>query len=121
MRLQSNCIRSFRPSKSAWLKSRISSLPGPIPHCCCSASAKPGREILRFDYVEIKDTGVIIRGVVRGASEVATGDLSAYLELLKEDPVLGPKFEDPKPNIVTRTSSGRLRIEILLKFKAAKK
>jgi hypothetical protein len=77
---------------------------------------------IAFDYIDIKDTGVTIRGVARGAAELATAEASAYLNVLKNDPILGPKFEDPViTSVVRNIGTGRLRIEVSLKFKAPKK
>lgn len=63
---------------------------------------------------------ISVRGTVRGAPDLATGTASAYLDTLKNDEVLGPKFDDVAftSNGVTRNSTtGRLKIDILIKFK----
>jgi len=101
---------------AAFLKSR------PAPSELLQRLGETRPRNIAFDYIEIKDTGVTVRGVVRGASELATGEVSAYLDLLKKDPFFKPRFEDPVATGVSRTaSSGRLRMEVFMKFKAAKK
>jgi hypothetical protein len=61
---------------------------------------------------------IVLVGSVRGTSELASGEAAAYQDLLKNDPVMGPRFDD-----VTVTSSvrdagtGRLKIEITIRFK----
>lgn len=76
---------------------------------------------IAFDYVELREAGLIIRGTVRGAAELATGEVSSYLDVLKKDSVLTSRFEDPVATSVTRTVSGRLRMEISMKYKGGKK
>lgn len=64
---------------------------------------------------------ISLRGTVRGAPDLATGTASAYLDTLKNDEVMGSKFDDVAftSNGVSRNSTtGRLRIDILIKFKA---
>jgi hypothetical protein len=64
---------------------------------------------------------ISVRGTVRGAPDLATGTASSYLDILKNDEVMGPKFDDVAftANGVSRNSTtGRLRIDILIKFKA---
>jgi hypothetical protein len=65
---------------------------------------------------------ISLRGTVRGAPDLATGTASSYLDIIKNDEVLGPKFDDVAftANGVSRNAStGRLKIDILIKFKGA--
>jgi hypothetical protein len=67
---------------------------------------------------------IVLVGSVRGTSELASGEASAYQDLLKNDPVMGAKFEEVTVTSSTRDAgTGRLRIELTIKFKptAAKK
>jgi hypothetical protein len=67
---------------------------------------------------------ISLRGSVRGAPDLATGEASAYLDVLKNDPVLGLKFDDVSftANGVTRNATtGRLKIDIIIRFRAPQK
>jgi hypothetical protein len=61
---------------------------------------------------------IVLVGSVRGTSELASGEAAAYQDLLKNDPVLGPKLDEVTVTNSTRDAgSGRLKIEINMKFK----
>ncbi len=65
---------------------------------------------------------IILQGTVRGTSELASGEASAYQDLLKSDPVLGPRFDEVTvTNSVRDAGTGRLKIEITIKYKAPTK
>ena len=61
---------------------------------------------------------IVLVGSVRGTSELASGEAAAYQDLLKNDPILGPKLDDVAVTNSTRDAgTGRLKIEINMKFK----
>lgn len=66
---------------------------------------------------------IVLRATVRGMSELATGEAGAYVDVLKNDPFFGPKLEGP-PEVSSSSrdvGSGRLKIEITMKFKGKAK
>lgn len=77
--------------------------------------------IRSFEY---RDTGVNIRGLVRGAPDQATGHATAFVDQIRSDAEFGGLFESAELTGVNRDpTTGRLHIELSLKFKggAAKK
>jgi len=71
--------------------------------------------IRNFDY---RDTGVTLRGIVRGAPDQATGHATAFVEQLRNDPDFGGLFSSVELTGVNRDPvNGRLHIELSLKFK----
>lgn len=67
---------------------------------------------------EIRDTGITLRAVVRGAPDRASGQATAFVDQLKKDSVYGALFSDVTPTNVNRDpGTGRLLIELVLKFK----
>lgn len=71
--------------------------------------------IRSFEY---RDTGVNLRGIVRGAPDQATGLATAFVEQIRNDPVFGGLFETVELTGVNRDPvTGRLHIELSLKFK----
>ena len=62
---------------------------------------------------------IVLRAVVRGMSDLASGEASAYVELLKNDPVLGPNFDGPPAvtNSIRDVATGRLKVDITMKYK----
>jgi hypothetical protein len=66
---------------------------------------------------------ILLRATVRGQSELATGEAGAYVEVLKNDAFFGPKLEGaPEVSSSSRdVGSGRLKIEITMKFKGKAK
>lgn len=71
--------------------------------------------IRNFDY---RDTGVTMRGLVRGAPDQATGHATAFVEQLRIEPDFGGLFSSVELTGVNRDPvSGRLHIELSLKFK----
>ncbi len=76
---------------------------------------------IAFDGFDFHDLAVTLRGTVRGAPDQASGYVSTYLEQLKSDPVLGPKFADISLASLDRNpSTGRLELQIAFKLKGAK-
>ncbi len=70
--------------------------------------------IRSFDY---RDTGVTIRGLVRGAPDQATGHATAFVEQIRGDADFGGLFSSVELTGVNRDPvSGRLHIELSLKF-----
>jgi hypothetical protein len=62
---------------------------------------------------------IVLRAMVRGMSDLASGEASAYVDVLKNDPVLGPMFDGP-PDVtssVRDVATGRLKLELTIKFK----
>ena len=71
---------------------------------------------------EIHDNGVVMRGTVRGAPELASGEASNYVEQLNRDVAIKALFGEVSLTSISRDSqTGRLSIELFLKFKGAKK
>lgn len=68
-----------------------------------------------FDY---RETGITLRATVRGAPERASGLATSFVEQLRTDERYGPLFSEVIPTGVNRDpSTGRLLIEVLLRFK----
>ena len=77
---------------------------------------------IALDTIEIRDLGINLRGSVRGSPDIASGEATAYLDVLKNDPVFSTKFDDVSMTSLSRNSTtGRMTFEILIKFKAAGK
>jgi len=73
---------------------------------------------IALDGLELRETGMTIRGTVRGSPDQASGDVSSYLEQLRHDPIFGTLFEDVSlTNLSRNNQSGRLMIEISLPFR----
>jgi hypothetical protein len=63
---------------------------------------------------------MILRGTVRGSSDLASGEAAAYQDLLRNDPVFGPKFDAVDvTSSVRNAATGQLNIEITIRFKPA--
>jgi len=74
---------------------------------------------IAYDGFDLRDTGLILRLTVRGASDAALGYATNYLDQLKADKQLAA-FEDV--SIITSTrnpSTGRLAVEMFLRFRPA--
>jgi hypothetical protein len=68
------------------------------------------------------DNGLVMRGSVRGAPELASGEASNYVEQLRGDPAIKALFDEVTLTSISRNATtGRLSIELFLKFKGAKK
>jgi len=77
---------------------------------------------IALDTIEIRDLGITLRGSVRGSPDIASGEATAYLDVLKNDPVFNTKFDDVSMTSLSRNSTtGRMTFEILIKFKPAGK
>jgi hypothetical protein len=72
--------------------------------------------------LEERDNGLVMRGAVRGAPELASGEASNYVEQLRSDPAIKGLFDEITLTSISRNAgTGRLSIELFLKFKGAKK
>jgi hypothetical protein len=70
--------------------------------------------------IDCKDTGVNLRGAVRGAPQLASGIASQYEKLLKEDKFLAERFESISLTTLSPDAqSGRMMFEIVCKLKSA--
>jgi len=68
------------------------------------------------------ENGLVIRGSVRGAPELASGEASNYVEQLRGDAAVKGIFDEITLTSINRNAqTGRLSIELFLKFKGAKK
>jgi hypothetical protein len=77
---------------------------------------------IAFTSLEMHDNGLVIRGSVRGAPELASGEASNYVEQLRADQTIKGQFDEVTLTSITRSpQTGRLSIELFLKFKGAKK
>ncbi len=75
---------------------------------------------LAFDIVDVRDTGVDLRGIAAGTPDEASGHTSAYVEQLKQDKALNAIFEDVVLNRLERDqANGRLTFDVFLRFKGA--
>lgn len=75
---------------------------------------------IALQSVSYKDTGVSLKGVVRGAGDRASGEVGGYVERLKKEKVFSDIFEAPlQSNILRDPATGRMTFELLLKFKGA--
>lgn len=73
---------------------------------------------IAISTLELRDTGITLRAVVRGAPDRASGQATAFVDQLRKDSVYGALFSDVTPTNVNRDpNTGRLLIELVLKFK----
>jgi Tfp pilus assembly protein PilN len=76
----------------------------------------PNRVALRS--VAYRDNGVVVRGMVRGAGDRASGEVSAYVELLRRDRIFSALFGSISQTSLARDpQSGRMTFELSFKFK----
>lgn len=86
---------------------------------------------IALDSIEIRSpdgnaaivSTIVLRATVRGSADLATGEAGAYVDVLKNDPVFGPKLAEP-PEVSSSSrdpGTGRLKIEITMKFKGKAK
>jgi hypothetical protein len=72
-----------------------------------------------IDVFELKDRLLVLRCTVRGSSDQATGYATAYVDQVRDDPEIGPKFESVNLTNLNRVAAtGRLVIEVAIKLKA---
>lgn len=79
-------------------------------------------ESVTLGNIDYKPTGVTLRGKIEGASDEASGRAVAYIEELRKHPVLSKLFDDiALTSIVRDSGSGRMNIQVDLKFKVPAK
>ncbi|MFA5058984.1 MAG: hypothetical protein WC485_12785 [Opitutaceae bacterium] len=79
-------------------------------------------EGLAIDAVDVRDTGVSLRGTASGSPDEASGRTSTYIEQLRQDKYFSGIFEDVALNKLEREQpSGRLTFDMFLRFKGAAK
>jgi hypothetical protein len=67
---------------------------------------------------DMRDKGLTLRGVVRGAPEPGARIVSAYRDQLRRDKAVLELFEDVSViNMNKSPQDGRLNVELFLKFK----
>ena len=77
---------------------------------------------IALNSLDVHDNGLVMRCSVRGAPELASGEASNYVEQLRGDPAIKGIFDEITLTSISRNSgTGRLNIELFLKFKGAKK
>lgn len=76
-------------------------------------------ENLNLTQIDARPTGIVLRGVVRGSPEKASGQASAYVQQFLEDPTMGPIFNEVLLTNASRSATGELVIELNLRFPEA--
>ncbi len=67
-------------------------------------------------------SGLALKGIIRGAPDQASGDASAYLDQLRADKELLKEFDEMSLTGLSRNAtSGRLTVDLFLRYKGAKK
>ncbi len=80
------------------------------------AHLRPGSMVI--DNVEATDTSVLVRGSLVGGAEEATRDIGVYLEQLRKDREIGPRFESILVTNLERSRSGdQQSFELTFRFK----
>jgi hypothetical protein len=73
---------------------------------------------IAIDGLEFRASALVLRASIRGAPDQASGYAQAYVQQLKTDAVLGPKFDDIALQSLNRNpQTGRLTLEMTLKLK----
>jgi hypothetical protein len=77
---------------------------------------------IALNSLDVHDNGLVMRGTVRGAPELASGEASNYVEQLRGDQAIKVLFDEVTLTSISRNGqTGRLSVELFLKFKKAKK
>ena len=82
---------------------------------------------VQIESVDMRFSGAsgdqcVLRGIVAGSKDTASGVADKYVGLLRSSPLIGPKFESVNmPSINPDPAGGFMRFEIVLKFKSAGK
>ena len=77
---------------------------------------------IALNSLDLHDNGLVMRGAVRGAPELASGEASNYVEQLRGDHAIKVLFDEVSLTSINRNpQTGRLSIELSLKYKGAKK
>jgi hypothetical protein len=75
---------------------------------------------LAASTVDIRNTGVNLRGIANGSPDEASGRTSTYVEQLRQDRYFSSIFEEVGLNKLDRDqASGRLSFDVFLRFKGA--
>jgi hypothetical protein len=75
---------------------------------------------IALDGFDFRESTITLRGTVRGAPDQASGYASAYLQLLRADPVISAQFEEIKwgeQGLTRSAQTGRLVLDITLRLK----
>ena len=73
---------------------------------------------LAMGTVDIRNTGVNLRGIANGSPDEASGRTSTYVEQLRQDKYFSSVFEDVALNKLDRDqASGRLSFDLFLRFR----
>lgn len=79
-------------------------------------------ENIALTAVEVRTTGVLLTGIVRGAPELASGYASQYVSQLSTDPTTGALFSDVTMTGLARDpTSGRITFAVSLNYPPVKK
>lgn len=74
---------------------------------------------MAIDMIDWSEAGVILRGTLRERSDRATEMLGVYVETLRRDPDIGPRFKEIVLTDLDRGTTGNLlRFEIKFSMKA---
>ena len=77
---------------------------------------------IALDTFDLRDNALRLTGTIRGAPDLASGYATAYVDLLRADPFFAARFDDiAMVNLTRNPQSGRLSLELLLKFKTPEK
>jgi Tfp pilus assembly protein PilN len=76
-------------------------------------------EDLVMDAVEVRPSGVNLRGTATGSPEEASGRALAYGELIKRDKYFSGIFDDFSQDVKRDQGNARLTFELFLRFKEA--
>ena len=88
-----------------------------ISHFMSQLSAARPRTMV-IDDVEALNVVLIVRGNMSGSPEQAGGQIGVYVEQLRKDPLIGPRFEDSRvSNFEQPPGSDRNNFELTFKFK----
>ena len=78
-------------------------------------------EDMAMDSIEVRATGVNLKGTATGSPEEASGRTLAYVELLKQDKYFSGIFEDISQDVRRDQGNVRLTFELFLRYKGAPK
>jgi hypothetical protein len=79
---------------------------------------------ITLNYIDIRESGVTLRGIVSGTSDEAFGAASAYIDQLRANPRIGPRFESiefPQNGLNRGNTAGAVSFELFMKAKKAPK
>lgn len=77
---------------------------------------------IALQSINFRDTGVVIKGIVRGAGDRASGEVSEYVAKLQKDPAIGGLFSEITQTSLARDpQSGRMTFDLVMKFSTGAK